>query len=57
MRKLASIQRIWDITPIEGADKIETAHVLGWTCVTGREIFKKEIFVSILKFECKVNRH
>ena len=41
MRKLASRQRIWDITPIEGADKIETAHVLGWTCVTGKGDFQK----------------
>ena len=28
MRKLASIQRIWKIEPIEGADRIELAHVL-----------------------------
>ena len=28
MRKLASIQKIWDITPIEGADRIELAHAV-----------------------------
>jgi hypothetical protein len=28
-RKLASIQRIWKIEPIEGADRIELAYVLG----------------------------
>ena len=28
MRKLASIQRIWDIVPIEGADRIELAKLL-----------------------------
>ena len=28
-RKLASIQRIWKIEPIEGADRIELANVLG----------------------------
>ena len=33
MRKLASIQQVVDITPIEGADKIEAATVLGWQCV------------------------
>jgi len=33
MRKLASIQEVIDISPIEGADKIETATVLGWQCV------------------------
>lgn len=34
MRKLASIQRIVDIQPIDGADRIVRATVLGWHCVT-----------------------
>lgn len=33
-RKLASIQKIISTSPIEGADKIEIANVLGWQCVT-----------------------
>jgi len=33
MRKLASIQRIKNIRPIEGADKIEVASVKGWDVV------------------------
>lgn len=33
MRKLASIQEIVDLQPIEGADKIEVASVLGWKVV------------------------
>ncbi len=40
MRKLASIQRIWNIEPIEGADRIELAHVLGWQCVVNKGQFK-----------------
>lgn len=40
MRKLASIQRIYAIEPIEGADKIELAHVLGWQCVVNKGQFK-----------------
>lgn len=40
MRKLASIQRIHEIEPIEGADKIELAHVLGWQCVVNKGQFK-----------------
>lgn len=40
MRKLASIQRIWDITPIEGADRIELAHVEGWQSVINKGAFK-----------------
>lgn len=41
MRKLASIQRIWKIEPIEGADRIELAHVLGWQCVVNRGQFRE----------------
>lgn len=40
MRKLASIQRIWNIEPIEGADRIELASVLGWKCVVNKDQFK-----------------
>ena len=40
MRKLASIQRIWKIEPIEGADRIELAHVLGWQCVVNKGLFQ-----------------
>ena len=40
MRKLASIQRIWQIGPIEEADRIELANVLGWQCVVNKGQFK-----------------
>ena len=39
MRKLASIQRIWKIEPIDGADRIELANVLGWQCVVNKGQF------------------
>ena len=32
-RKLASIQKIKAIKPIEGADRIECVQVLNWDCV------------------------
>ena len=38
-RKLASIQYVHDITPIEGADKIELVHVLGWQVVCQKDQF------------------
>lgn len=40
MRKLASVQRIYRIDPIEGADRIELAHVLGWQCVVNKGSFE-----------------
>lgn len=39
-RRLASIQKIWKIDPIEGADRIELAHVLGWQCVVNKVQFQ-----------------
>lgn len=38
-RKLASIQKIKDLTPIQDADRIELAHVLGWQCVVQKGKF------------------
>jgi RNA ligase (TIGR02306 family) len=40
MRKLASIQKIKSISPIEGADAIERASVLGWQLVVKKGEFK-----------------
>ena len=40
-RKLASIQRVWDIIPIDGADKVELVRVMGWQCVAKKGEFKK----------------
>jgi len=42
MRKLASVQRVWKVEPIEGADRIELAHVLGWQCVVNKGEFSRE---------------
>ena len=41
MRKLASIQRITAIEPIEGADNIELVKVLGWQCVAKKGEFQE----------------
>lgn len=41
MRKLASIQKIGGISPIEGADRIELAKVEGWQCVVNKGQFKE----------------
>ena len=41
MRKLASIQKVLSVTPIEGADRIEMVRVLGWQCVANKGQFKE----------------
>lgn len=41
MRKLASLQSIKHIRPIEGADNIEVVGVLGWECVSKKGEFKE----------------
>lgn len=40
-RKLASIQKILSVEPIENADKIEKVKVLGWQCVVKKDEFKE----------------
>ena len=40
MRKLASIRRVADISPIEGADAIEVATIDGWKVVVKKSEFK-----------------
>lgn len=37
MRKLASIQKILNVRPIDGADKIEVVDVLGWSVVVKKD--------------------
>jgi hypothetical protein len=39
-RKLATVQVIEKLSPIESADKIEVCHVLGWECVVKKGEFK-----------------
>ena len=40
-RNLASVQKIITLSPIEGADRIEVARVLGWDCVVKKGDFKE----------------
>lgn len=40
-RKLASIQKVLKLEPIEGADKIEKATILGWNVVVKKGEFKE----------------
>lgn len=51
MRKLASIQRIKSLSPIEGADAIEKAQVLGWEIVVKKGEFK----VGDLMIYCEID--
>lgn len=49
-RKLASIQTILEINPIEGADNIVVATVLGWHCVVKKGEFNvgdKIIYIEV----------
>ena len=40
MRKLVSIQRVKELIPIEGADRIELAKVEDWQCVVNKGRFR-----------------
>lgn len=51
MRKLASIQKIKSLSPIEGADRIELAHILGWQVVVGKDQFKVGDYVVYFEID------
>ena len=40
-RELCYVAQVGDVTPIEGADRIEAVHINGWTCVCGKGEFHK----------------
>ena len=53
MRKLASIQKVREVRPIEGADRIELAMVMGWQCVVNKGVFSpgdKAVYFEIDSF-------
>ena len=51
MRKLASIQKITALRPIENADKIEVATVLGWQVVVQKGQFKEGDFCVYIEID------
>lgn len=57
-RKLASIQVVKDIRPIVGADNIEVADVLGWSCVVKKgefQVGQKAVYFEIDSILDKTN--
>lgn len=54
MRKLASVQKIIDIKPIDGADAIECAYVLGWQVVIKKGDFKTGDPVVYVEIDSKL---
>lgn len=54
MSKLASVQKILKLTPIEGADKIETATVLGWEVVVKKGEYQINDFCSYIQIDTVV---
>ena len=51
MRKMASIQTIRDITPIEGADAIVLAHINGWAAVVKKDEFSVGQYVVFCEID------
>jgi RNA ligase (TIGR02306 family) len=56
MRKLASIQKVLEINPIKGADKIEVAKILGWEVVIKKGEFTVGDYVIYLEIDSLLPR-
>lgn len=50
-RQLATIQRIASLVPIQGADKIELAKILGWNVVVKKEDFRVNDLVTYIEID------
>lgn len=48
-RKLASVQKIKSIRPIQGADSIEVVTVLGWNVVVKKSDLRSGTWLFILR--------
>lgn len=55
MRNLASIQRVVKVSPIVGADRIETVSVLGWDVVCAKDEFKVNDLVIYFEVDSFLN--
>lgn len=55
MRKLASIQRVLNIRPIQGADAIEVLDVLGWNVVAQKGLHKVGDLVVFIEIDSFLN--
>lgn len=51
MRQLATLQRITELNPIEGADKIEVAKILGWNVVVRKGDFAVHQLVAFFEVD------
>jgi len=51
MRKLASIRRVADISPIDGADNIELLKIDGWNVVANKGIHKENDLVVFFEID------
>ena len=50
-RKMCTLRKVDKVTPIEGADRIECAHVGGWTCVVGKNEFQPGDFAVYFEID------
>lgn len=54
VRELAYVVKIDDITPIPGYDRVELAHVSGWTIVVGKGEFQKDDLAIYFEIDSKL---
>lgn len=56
-RKMATIRRVDEITPIKGADRIEAAKFGGWTVVVGKGMYNEGDLVVFCEIDSAIPLH
>jgi RNA ligase (TIGR02306 family) len=51
-RKLVHIEKIIELIPIPGADRVELAKILGWECVVKKGEFKVGDLCAYFEIDC-----
>ena len=56
-RKMATVQRVLSVEPIEGADRIQKIRVLGWQLVAKKDEFKPGDFCVFCEIDSQLPEH
>ena len=57
MRQLVTVQKIHNIRPIEGRDRVDVASVLGWEVIVGKGVYQENEYVCFAEIDSVFPKH